>query len=170
MSVNLLNQSHYPNSKNPNSLQDGLEYQDWIQKTALAEWGMVIQINSSKLYQLQFGESIQQTEVKLDTRCSETGNLSVEIEERSSTKIEKWTSSGIYAYPPSIFYIQGNYEVFYLFETKRLQEIHRVLYRSAYLEFNGTIRKFHLPLKVASENAIRKWVKPNPNQMGFRSV
>lgn len=157
-------QDRYPNSRNKNSVQDGLSFQDFVQQATLIDWGMVIQTFSSSRYQLEQGESPQKTEIKLDNRCAETYRLSIEVAERSSFKVQEWTDSGIYAVPPSLFYIQGNYEFFYLFETRHLREVHRVKFQGQFQEGPATIRKFYLPLKMADEIAIRKWERKAKNQ------
>ena len=159
----LFTQERYPDSRNPRSVQDGLEFQDHCMGWLLSSMGILLQVNTSTRYQLEQGESRQQVEIKLDRRCTETGHLSIEIAERSAVKVAVWTPSGIYSKTMPVFYAQGNYTVLYLFNTKDLLDFHRGRLHGAYYELE-TIRKFHLPLRDAEQLCIRKGIAPNPRE------
>ena len=57
---------------------------------------IILQNMSSQKYQFNIGENLQGFEIKLDTRCTETGRMSIEVAEKSRADSTKWTPSGIY--------------------------------------------------------------------------
>lgn len=164
MNASSLTQDRYPHSPNVNSVADGMEYQDHMMRWLL-EIGILVQVNQSAAYQLNAGESPQQVEIKLDRRCTETSRLSIEVAERSKA-YGLWVASGIYAKPGSFFYVQGNYTVAYVFETRALQEYHQVRERGRFEEM-PTIRKFYLSLRDAEQLCIRKLLARTPGQMSW---
>lgn len=154
-----INAVMYPDSKNDNSFADGLEFQDFVVEQ-FNKWGFYIQLHASKRYQFERGESVQRAEIKLDRRCIETGRLSIEVGERTGTA-RPWVTSGIYREDSTAFYIQGCYEVLYMFDKRVLQRYHRIAMKSRYYESpreNPTVRKFYLPFGVADQNCIIKLV------------
>lgn len=154
--------SHYPDSKNPNSIRDGLQYQDEMIRV-YAVHGIIVQQFVSSYGQLTWGESYGGHEIKLDRLCTDTGRLSFEIAEKSRASMLEWTPSGIYAATNPLFYGQGNRVVHWLFATKDLVAVHR-----AYVKRRGkgsyewdetpTIRKFYLPLPDADRLCIKKFI------------
>ncbi len=150
-----LSQSQYPDSKNVNSVEEGLRFQDWIMQQAYLDYGFVLQINSSAKSQLQQGESIQRFEVKLDNWCTKTYRLSIEIAEKSKTSNLHWVKSGIFSSTNPSFYIQGNYEKYFVFVTSRLIEYYQVRLHEQFDE-KPTVRTFYLPFKIAEQLCIPK--------------
>jgi len=145
----------YPDSKNPNSIQDGLEFQDFVMETLAKEHGIYIQNYSSKKYQLNKGENIQRFEIKLDMRCTETRRLSIEIAERTALD-RPWVNSGIYA-NKSFFYVHGNFECFWIFITSFLQQLEKVKQEEEYKyqhKEETTIKAFYLPIEDANKYGI----------------
>src|SRR5688500_6780664 len=87
-------QAAYPNSKNGQSFEDGMEFQDLVVEQ-FKRRGFYMQLHASRQYQYQRGESVQMVEIKLGNRLLETGRLSIEDGER--TAIDKpWVHCGIY--------------------------------------------------------------------------
>ena len=107
-----------------NLLETGLQFQDYITDKLRRENGMILTHYSSKKYQYNVGENPQGVEIKYDAPASTTGNLLVEIEERTSASGE-WVKSGIYRGDNSIFYLIGNYDDAYLFDIRTLRKIHK---------------------------------------------
>ena len=142
----------YPDSRNDRSIQDGLEFQDLV-TDRLAQDGIIIQNYCSKAYQLQKGENRQGWEIKLDNRCTETGRLSIEVAERTALD-RPWVPSGIYA-GHSAFYIHGNRERFWLFETSFLQRLHKTARYAEKDDNPPTIRTFYLPISDADKYGLR---------------
>lgn len=150
-----LNQVLYPQSKNPISFQQGLEFQDFVVEQ-FAKQGFYIQLHSSKKYQFERGESVQRCEIKLDNRCTETGRLSIEIAERTRTELG-WTPSGIYRGDNTIFYVQGNQSLLFLFDKKVLRRYHSFKLKQAFEESpreTPTVRKFYMPFADAADYCI----------------
>lgn len=137
-------------------LEVGYEFQDFIIDLLLKEVGMALSNYSSKKYQYDFGENKQGIEIKLDTRCTETGRLSIEIAEKSKAENSFFVQSGIYRNDNSWMYIQGNYDVVYIFTVKMLRGLHRS--RKFEVHELPTIRKFYLPFDKADKYCAKKIV------------
>lgn len=163
--VTSLTQSRYPDSKNPNSVEDGLRFQDFGMRT-LQQRGIIVQQYASSYGQLNYGESIGGTEFKLDRLCGEYGRLSIEIAEKSAADRPEWTASGIFADPRPLFYVQGNFTQFWYFDTNRLIELYRVHvhYRGKknwMWDETATVRKFYMPLTDANRECVFRFVNRN---------
>lgn len=139
----------YPDAKSHTSLQDGIKYQRFIQNYFWQKWNKTIHYYESKRDQYKIGESFEAIEVKYDYWCTITDRLSIEIAEKSR-KDERlgWTPSGIYRKDNTIFYIQGNYRLFFVFLKPYLVFLHN---HYAFKEESklGTIKTFYLPLSLA---------------------
>lgn len=156
-------QAHYPDSPNPNSVEDGLKFQDnmmdWLRKE-----GIFFSSYVSRDYQYKKGESPQRIEIKFDGNCSNSGRLSLEIAERSSKSIETWTPSGIFREDNAWWYIQGNHTIAYLFDRKILREYFvSVNHRLFNIKF-GTIKTFYMSLQHAEKLCIHKFLAEIPGQ------
>jgi len=152
-----MSQSRYPDSKNSNSIQEGLEFQDFVMETLLKQHGIVVQVFSSKKYQFDKGESIQGCEIKLDNPCTRTGRLSIETEEKTAEGRD-WVPGGIYA-GNSIFYIHGNFECFWIFQTHFLQQLECCKKSNGKHKYEHkeepTVRAFYLPIEHANKYGVR---------------
>ncbi|MEW6016479.1 MAG: hypothetical protein AB1760_00230 [Pseudomonadota bacterium] len=141
----------YPDSKNPRSFEDGLEFQDFVADTLCRELGLAISNFSSRRYQYRFGENKQGIEIKLDRRMLETGNVSIEVGEKSRASNANYVPSGILRNDNSWLYVQGNREMFFIFSKKRLVDLYNTnRYRVDELP---TIRRFLMPLADAMKHA-----------------
>ncbi len=127
-------------------LDEGAKYLSYV-RDRLIPYGITFWSYDSPLFQLK-GESLQGCEVKLDNRCIETGRLSIEVEEKSHRDMPVWTASGIRKSDNSWAYIQGNYELIFLFSKKWLIR-YQDEKRPKVDESHGTVRKFYLPMKIA---------------------
>ena len=105
-------------------LEIGLQFQDYITDKLRREKGIILTHYTSKKYQYNVGENPQGLEIKYDAPASKTGNLLVEIGERTSSS-GNWVKSGIYRGDNSIFYLIGNYDDAYLFDIRTLRNIHK---------------------------------------------
>ena len=142
----------YPDAPHMNSLDLGAQFMDFVMET-LQKRGVILQPYTSKKKQFETGESLQGWEVKLDNRFIDTGRLSIEIAEKSRRDIPVWTPSGIYRRDNTWIYIQGNFKKFYWFQKNFLLLLHR---SGKYTEdeYNGTIKKFYLPIADAEKYGI----------------
>jgi hypothetical protein len=141
----------YPNERRPESFETGLAFQDFVCST-LARDHIVLQNLCSKKYQIEVGENLQGFEIKFDERSGPgsygTGNLSIELYEKSRADMPSWTPSGILRDDNTWLYIQGNYRHLFIFSKKLLRQLWD---SGRYPEAPAlpTIRKFHLPWKDA---------------------
>ena len=79
-----------------------------------------------------------------------TGRLSIELQEKSRKAGERWIDSGILRQDNSWLYVQGNYEIIFIFAKNWLLRVyHTTVAPEDIREFNGTVRKFYLPLEHA---------------------
>lgn len=90
-------------------LEKGLEYQDFITDMLLSEIGISLSTYSSKKYQYSVGENKQGIEIKFDDRYKETGNLYIEIKEKSNAINANYVDSGIYRSDNTWLYVIGDY-------------------------------------------------------------
>jgi hypothetical protein len=100
-------------------LENGNEYQDYI-CNELSKHGIIIQNYCSQKYQHK-GENRQGLEIKLDRKFRSTGNLYIEIAEKSNPDREYYTESGIYRKDNSRWYGIGDYQTFYWFSKQQLR-------------------------------------------------
>jgi len=143
----------YPDCKDIDSFQSGLEFQDFVCEK-LAREGIILQNLSSKKYQFDLGENLQGFEIKLDRRCTDTKRLSIEVAEKTQATNPSWVPSGIYRNDNAWLYIQGNYEVLYIFPTVFLRQLYQ---RGRFkIEELPTIKKFYLPFDKADQWCAKK--------------
>lgn len=145
----------YLDADRPTVFQEALEFQDFISDLLLKEIGIVICNYSSRKYQYNSGENRQGIEIKLDKRILDTKNISIEVAEKSNAEIENWTPSGIMRNDNSWLYIQGNYDIVFIFGKQFL----RLLYKSRYINKTWcpkkTITTFLMPIKEAEKYALK---------------
>lgn len=105
-------------------LEQGLKYQDFVcdqlRKMTPAK---IIMPYCSRDYQWQGGESASGYEIKFDGRMSETGNVYIEIAEKSDPNIDGWTESGIYRDDNTVYYLIGDYDKAYIFSKYQLKRL-----------------------------------------------
>ena len=154
----------YPDAKSKSSYQDGMEFQDFICER-LARHHIILQNIASRKFQFEVGENLQGFEIKLDRRCLETGRLSIEVAEKTAAANSFWVPSGIMREDNSWLYIQGNYQIVFIFAKKLLRDYLRKK-KPKIDESLGTVQKFYLPLDVARHLAARviegKGLGPTP--------
>lgn len=147
-------QPSYPHAKSASSYQDGLEFQDFV-CCELSMSGIVLQNLSSRKWQFEVGENLQGFEIKMDALCTKTRRLSIEIAEKSrNDETLQWTSSGILRKDNSWLYIQGNYDVLFIFAKNWLQRYYKEA-KPEVLEKLGTIKTFYLPFDLAYKCAAK---------------
>ena len=145
------NNPNYPDGIRPTLFREGLEYQDWV-RPHLASIAIVPQYNVSQRGQLENGESWQGVEIKLDSRISDSGRLSIEIAEKTRAANAYWIPSGIRRDDNTVIYVQGNREIVFCFGRKHLLDEYYKRERNAeqFHESHGTIRKFYIPIVRAA--------------------
>jgi hypothetical protein len=142
----------YPNAKSKSAFQDGLEFQDFV-CLQLAREHIILQNTVSRKYQFEMGESLGGIEIKLDNLCTKTRRLSIEVAEKSRADMPNWTPSGIYRPDNTWLYIQGNYEVAFIFAKKFLRDLQNA--KKFPIEELPTIQKFYLSMADAEKYAAK---------------
>lgn len=106
-------------------LEKGLEFQDFVMTKLIEKLGINLTQYSSKKYQYTMGENKQGIEIKFDDRYETTGNVYIEIAEKSNGNNERFIDSGIYRKDNTWLYIIGNYKILYIFSKKYLVYLHK---------------------------------------------
>lgn len=145
----------YPDADRPTVFEEALEFQDFVTDLLLKELGLVISNYSSKYWQYNFGENRQGIEIKLDKRILETNNVSIEVAEKSRADIQQWTPSGIMREDNTWLYVQGNYEIVFIFGKSFIRQLYLAKYADKVWEPKKTIRTFLLPIQVANKYALK---------------
>lgn len=142
---------YYPDSKNPKSIQDGLEFQDFIIDLLCNELGLALSNYSSRKWQFDVGENKQGIEIKLDNGILKYGNVSVEVAEKSKASNAKWVDSGILRKDNTWLYIQGNKEIVFIFAKRILLGLYNSgKYKvTEFPRANPTIKRFLMPVDDA---------------------
>lgn len=150
------------NSGYSDSLNIGNEFQDFVCTILAKELNWYIQNFNSKRYQYKHGENLQRVEIKYDARCTgdrntlPTNRLSIEIAEKKRVTDLEYIDSGIYSVTDSLFYVQGNYMMFWVFPTKYLRLIHKNKKLKEHQE--PTVRAFYIPIIDADNWCIYKYI------------
>jgi hypothetical protein len=100
--------------------EDSEPFQDFV-VDQLYEIGIPITNYSSRKYQYNHGENRAGIEIKHDKKFKETGNLWIELKEKSDPKNECYVSSGCFRGDNSWLFITGNYEILFIFAKNVLQ-------------------------------------------------
>jgi hypothetical protein len=138
-------------------LEDGLIFQDFVYEV-LNRHGISTVAYGSRLFQQKLGENKGGFEIKHDKEYARTGNLWIEVAEKSDPENPNYVSSGICR--DCVEYVIGNYDVFYRLSTKLLRAFRD---RSEYREVENkrkTSLGFLLKGEVAERVAIQT-IRPN---------
>lgn len=154
MSANVVGMPEYRSGVRSTLYQEGLEFQDFVCEQCARQRGFVIQNLQSRKYQFNVGENIQGAEIKLDRECTKWHRLSLEVAEKSSADPTRpWVDSGVLRPDNSWFYIQGNYEILFVFSRQWLRNYLQAKRPPLHEKF-GTIRTFYLTFDTARKHAI----------------
>jgi hypothetical protein len=149
-------------------LEQGLTYQDFVVEQ-LYNIGLPIISYGSKKYQHLIGENKCGFEIKFDDKLKTTGNLYIEIAEKSNPANRVFVPSGIYRSDNTWLYIIGDYSIIFIFSKKRLRKIYE---RKQYIKFGGrevgiaTSKGFVMPAKCAEEELAVKVINVKMNDKG----
>jgi len=133
-------------------LKEGLHYQDFVVEQ-LYNIGLPIISYASKEYQNLIGENKAGIEIKRDGKFKETGNIYIEIAEKSNPQNLNFISSGIYRNDNTWLYLIGDETKIYIFSKK-----HLVIYRTKRLfreVETPTSKGFLIPVDKAEKLAIK---------------
>ena len=95
-------------------LSDGQEYQDFVAEQ-LYRVGLPLFNYASKKYQQELGENKLGVEIKLQKLLSKTGNLWIEVQEKSNPKNHAYVPSGIFRKDNTWLFVTGDTSVIYVF-------------------------------------------------------
>lgn len=102
-------------------LEKGLQFQDFITDILMKELGISLSTYSSQKYQNLKGENKQGFEIKFDDKYKDTGNVYIEVAEKSNPLNENFISSGIYRDDNTWLYLIGDYKEIFIFSKKHLK-------------------------------------------------
>lgn len=106
-------------------LEAGLEYQDFVaDQLRKADPCIILMAYSSRKFQNERGESASGIEIKHDMRLKETGNVYIEVAEKSNPELPNYTASGIMRNDNTWLYLIGDYEQAFLFSKNQLKGIY----------------------------------------------
>lgn len=154
------------NSGHDDSLKVGHEYQDFIIEYLCKNMGLSISLFQSKKYQFNIGETVQGIEIKYDARstgdctykeCIATGNVGIEVAEKTKSTNENFIKSGIYRNDNSWLYVVGNYHCAWIFSKNILRKLHGTnKYKT--LPTLPTIMTMLLPVNIADQYCAKKLI------------
>ena len=101
-------------------LEQGLYYQDFVIEQ-FYKIGIPLISYSSKEYQNLIGENKAGIEIKNDNRYNETGNIYIEIAEKSNPENINFVKSGIFRNDNTWLYVIGDMKRIFIFSKKQLQ-------------------------------------------------
>ena len=138
-------------------LEQGLQYQDFVYDE-FYKIGITTLSYSSKKYQVEYGENRAGIEIKFDGKTKETGNIYIEIAEKSNENNNEYYPSGIYRDDNTWLYVIGDYSIIYIFAKKQLKTIYE---KENYKKAGGskkettTSKGFVFPTSYAEKAAIK---------------
>ncbi len=133
-------------------IEEARKYQDFV-KHELYGRGIPLVFNDSKHYQYAEGENILGAEIKNDKMFRDTGNLYIEIAEKTEASNKDYVKSGIYRDDNSWLYTIGDYKTIYIFGVKHLIIVHS---KGKYREVTkDTSIGFLYPVEDAASIALR---------------
>lgn len=154
------------NSIHQDSLETGLQFQDFISEKFPEIMGFNISIFQSKKYQIEKGESLQGIEIKYDARSTgdctyyknkATNNVGIEVFEKTNKDKKMWTESGILRDDNTWLYVVGNYHQAWLFSKKRLVELYKAN-RYDVRQTLPTIKTMLMPISQADRHCEKKLI------------
>ena len=104
------------------SLENANQFQDFV-CINLIKNGIVLSNLSSRKYQFEMGENLQGFEIKHDHLFRKTGNLYIEIAEKSNPINENYITSGVHRIDNSWIYCIGDYISVFLIQKQVLKAI-----------------------------------------------
>jgi len=105
-------------------LKKGAQYQDYLIVYFYKFLNRTIIQFSSQLYQYTYGETLTGEEIKYDSLMKHTGNLYIEVAEKTNAQNKTFIKSGIYAKDRIHTFIIGDYNECFLFDISKLKELH----------------------------------------------
>lgn len=95
-------------------LEDGQRFQDHVMQVFYEHLKYPLSMFSSREKQMH-AENMQGVEIKYDKKFRSTGNLYIEVKEKSSCTNERWVASGIMKDSDDWLFCVGDYEELFVF-------------------------------------------------------
>jgi hypothetical protein len=127
------------------SLKDGEQYQRYINECLVAVGSSSFHTYTTKEDQRNKGENVEGVEVKYDKKVSSTGNLWIEVSEKTDPSHHHFVPNGIYSKHAKYYFI-GNYNIAYFFDVETLRGLHQNKRYTEITNNTGTSRGFLLPV------------------------
>lgn len=141
----------YANGYYETNLEIGQEFQDVVTQ-ALYQRGIVVVGYASRRFQNSHGENMLGAEIKRDGNFRTTGNLYIEVAEKSHPDRLDYVPSGVMREDNSWLFVIGDESDIWIFSTKYLRAL-KDRYRQVE---TPTSRAFLMPISEANKYAIRK--------------
>lgn len=144
-------QEAYKNGYYAEKLEQGLQFQD-VMTRELYLRGIVVVGYASRAYQIKHGENMLGAEIKRDGNFRETGNLYIEVAEKSHPDRPKYIPSGIHREDNSWLFVIGDEVTAWIFPINYLRKL-----QSRYHEVTlPTSIGFLMPVSEADKYCIRR--------------
>lgn len=127
---------------------EGDKFQEFV-RGLLNPWGVTIWNFQDKQQQFTIGENAQGCEIKLDAGCVKYGHLSIEIGEKTKLTNWEWVPSGILRQDNSWLYVQGCYEIVFVFAKNWLLRWYKEKVVEDDIHEWRTVKKFYIPIRTA---------------------
>ena len=136
------------------------EYQDWVCREFARRLCLVLSPTCSRKYQYEAGETWQGAEIKFDKNFHKTGNLFLEVAEKTHPDNPQYVPSGIFRQDNTWLYVIGDYRTVFIFDKKWLQRVHQSRKVETFAIGRGTSKGFlldatwqdHAMLRLSWEN------------------
>lgn len=103
-------------------LEKAEAWEQYIVERLQAE-GRVVERHKTRAAQYAHGDTTIGLELKFDLELTRTGNLYIEVAEKSRPEQAEWIDSGIYARADFKWYGVGDYRDFYIFRRSALKRL-----------------------------------------------
>lgn len=110
----------YANGYYKKQLEVGLQFQDVVTRELYLR-GIVVVGYASKRFQIEHGENMLGAEIKRDDKFRSTGNLYIEVAEKSHPDNPRFVPSGIMREDNSWLFVIGDEKTVWVFSTKYLR-------------------------------------------------
>lgn len=141
----------YKNGYYGKKLEEGLQFQDVVTRELYLR-GIVVVGYSSRRFQNEQGENMLGAEIKRDGEFRKTGNIYLEVAEKSHPDNPQYVPSGIMRKDNSWLYVIGDEKKIWIFPTEYLRRL-----KDRYKRVEKTTSIGHLmPVKEADKYCIRK--------------
>jgi len=137
-------------------LEQGLQFQDVVTR-ALYQRGIVVVGYASRRFQNEQGENMLGAEIKRDDNFRKTGNLYIEVAEKSHPDNPRFIPSGIMRSDNSWLFVIGDEREIWIFGTKWL---HKLCHHWRKVESATSIGHL-MPIAEADKYCMRKLELPD---------